>query len=153
MDEANLKLEEQRMTLQRIEKSIKEAFGQLETPRERELLVFMANNGGPQACIEDRSLLMELLSRSGESLSSVVDMSNSRGNTDVGAVRKALLKELAEDVDDAVKKNFAIFEVKMAVQPKHFDDSVQKHSRQIMEVLSSGSHDRIQDKVRPAKQS
>ncbi|KXN81070.1 hypothetical protein AN958_06143 [Leucoagaricus sp. SymC.cos] len=145
VDQANRKLDKQQTTLKNIEGTMLEIFRKLDTPKEREVAKFMDENGGARACIEKDDLLTKLISKSGESISSVAQRSTVKGGDDVATARKALLKELTENVDEIFKKNLVVFEAKMAIQRQQITEVMEKQGQQIMSVLLSGSHERIRD--------
>ncbi|KAF9447895.1 hypothetical protein P691DRAFT_705894 [Macrolepiota fuliginosa MF-IS2] len=145
VDEANEKLDKQQVTLKGIENTMLEIFRRLETPREREVAKFLEDNGGAKACIEKDDLLTKLVTKTGDSISSIAQRSNVKGSDEVVAVRKTLLKELAEDVDEIFRKNLAVYEAKMAIQRQQLIDVVEEQGQQIMSVLLSGTHDKIKD--------
>lgn len=147
VDEANEKLDKQQATLKGIENTMMEIFKKLDTPREREVSKFIEENGGARACIEKDDLLTKLISKTGESISSVAQRSTAKGSDEVVAARKTLLKELTEDVDEVFRKNLAVFEAKMAIQRQQITDAMERQGQQIMSVLLSGAHDRIRDAV------
>lgn len=124
-----------------------EIFKKLETPREREVSKFIDDNGGARACIEKDDLLTKLISKTGESLSSVAQRSSAKGSDEVVAARKTLLKELAENVDEIFKKNLAVFEAKMVIQRQQITDVMERQGKQIMSALQSGAHEKIRDPV------
>ncbi|KAF9447906.1 hypothetical protein P691DRAFT_775794 [Macrolepiota fuliginosa MF-IS2] len=145
VDGANQKLDKQQVTLKGIENSMLEIFRKLETPREREVAKFLEDNGGAKACIEKDSLLLKLVAKTGDSISSIAQRPNPKGSDEVGAARKNLLKELTEDVDEIFRKNLAVYEAKMAIQSQQVVDVVERQGYQIMSVLLSGTHDKIKD--------
>jgi hypothetical protein len=149
IDDANRKLDKQESALKDIESTMLEIFKKLESPRERELTKFIIENGGARACVEKDDLLTKLVSKSGESLTSISEKSNVKGGDDVVGARKMLLKELAEDVDVIFRNNLAVFGAKLAIQRQQITDVMERQGQQIMSVLLSGSHEKISDKVRP----
>lgn len=123
-------------------------FQRIQSPREREVLKFIEENGGASACIEKDDLLTKLIFKTGESISSVTRHPNAGGVSDVGSARKELLKELREDVDKVFNKNLTLFEGKMAIQHQQIIGAIGQQGQQTMSVLLSGTHEMIKDPVR-----
>ncbi|KAJ7347472.1 hypothetical protein DFH08DRAFT_699735 [Mycena albidolilacea] len=107
VDHAKKKLDGQEAHLKLILQKMEELFRKLDTPREREVLTFIKDNRGAQACLDNDATLSKLISKSGESITSF-DPTNS-GKGDLASARKLLSAELVEDVTAAVNKNFDNF--------------------------------------------
>ncbi|KAF5318871.1 hypothetical protein D9619_010941 [Psilocybe cf. subviscida] len=91
-------------------------FQRLDTPSERELLKIIEENGA-ENCINKDDLLKVLLTKSGQSVNSLVD------------ARKALRAELIEDFDKVLSQNLGHFEKLLVVQ----NDNLEHLSSQIEE--------------------
>jgi hypothetical protein len=125
-------------------------FQKLETPREKDLHKFIDEKGGPEKCLKSDQLLKELIDKSGEGYAGVLGADYIRGEDGLAASRKQLSKDLGEDIDEALKKNFRLFERKLDFQQKQLDDlqvSFHTESQRIITTILSGSHDRIDDPV------
>jgi hypothetical protein len=125
-------------------------FQKLETPRERDARLYMEQKGGAEKCIANDQTLLELIEKSGEGVEGVTG--GTRGDSDkaLAAAKKALNKELAENLDEALKKNFKLFEKKLQMQSKQLDkieDSIHASESSIISTFLSGAHDRIEDEV------
>jgi ribosomal protein S17E len=145
VDAANKKLDGQDVHLKLIEDKMEALFRKLDTPRERDVQKFIDEKGGAKACVDNEATLQELVSKSGESLASL-DPTNS-GNGDLTSARKLLNKELAEDVDEAFKKNMKLFDRKLEMQSRQLTDAISSTGEYIISVLSGGAHDKILDPV------
>lgn len=146
VDAANKKLDGQDEHLKNIEGKIEALFRKLDTPREREVQKFIDDKGGAKACVDNEATLQELVLKSGESLADM-DPTHS-GNGDLVSAKKMLNRELAEDVDDAFKKNMKLFDRKMEMQSKQMADAISLTGEHIINVLSGGAHEKIVDAVR-----
>ncbi|KAF8989784.1 hypothetical protein BDQ17DRAFT_1288362 [Cyathus striatus] len=147
VDSANEKLDKQDEQLRSIGEQLRELFRKLDTPRERDMLKFVEDNGGPRACIEENGLLEKLLKKSGETAASVALVSGRHGDELIIA-RKALLKELSEDLDVAFRRNMTLFEGKLDIQLGLITALGTKMSDQenhIISAIKAGSYERIQD--------
>ncbi|KAJ7657340.1 hypothetical protein DFH06DRAFT_991084, partial [Mycena polygramma] len=143
VDSANKKLDGQDVHLKLIEDKMEQLFRKLDTSRERDVQKFIEDKGGAKACVDNEATLQELVSKSGESLASL-DPTHS-GNGDLASARKLLNKELAEDVDEAFKKNMKLFDRKLEMQSKQLSDTITSTGDHIISVLSGGAHDKILD--------
>ncbi|KAJ7869275.1 hypothetical protein B0H14DRAFT_2571888 [Mycena olivaceomarginata] len=143
VDVANKKLDTQDLHLKVIEDKMEALFGKLDTPRERNVQKFIEDKGGAKACVDNDTTLKELISKGGENLASL-DPTHS-GNGDLVSAKKLLNMELAEDVDEAFKNNMKLFDHKLEMQSKQLTDTITSTGEHIINVLSSGAHDRILD--------
>lgn len=151
VDSANQKLDDQGDRLQAIETKLDMImlFRKLDTPREKDVLRFIEEHGGAKACITNEELLEELVAKSGESLSRFPGRDAGRRSNDLPDIKKRLLKELQEDIDEAFSRNMVLFERKLDIQSKQLTEAVQDEADHIISTLLSGAHDRITDPVRP----
>jgi len=149
VDSANQKLDGQHHRLQTIEAKLDMIFlfRKLDTPREKDVLKFIADHGGAKSCINNDELLEELVIKSGESLSRFSGRESGRRSNDLPDIKKKLVKELQEDIDEAFNRNLVLFERKLDVQSKQLADTVRQESDLIISTLMSGAHDRITDPV------
>lgn len=150
VDAANDKLDRQSERLTNIERKLDmiAVFRKLDTPRERDIYRFLEKNGGAKACISDDDRLEELILKSGElSVARISGKDTGRKTNDFPAIRKRLLKELQEDVDDAFARNMVLFERKLEMQNKQLNQAIQQESDYIITSLLAGAHDRITDPV------
>ncbi|TFK17049.1 hypothetical protein FA15DRAFT_676340, partial [Coprinopsis marcescibilis] len=151
IDAVHEKLDHQHESLRTIVKKLDmiSIFRKLDTPRERDVLRFIDSRGGAKACITNDELLEELVVRAGDNASvsriSGRERENGRRSNDLPELRKRLLKELQEDIDDAFSRNMVLFERKMEMQNKQLTEAVQQESAHIITTLLSGAHDRILD--------
>jgi hypothetical protein len=151
VDSANDKLDEQQHRLQSIEHKLDmiALFRRLDTPRERDVVRFIERHGGAKACIADDERLEELVHRAGDnaSASRISGRDTGRRSNDMPELRKRLMKELSEDIDDTFKRNMILFDRKLEMQNKQLTDAIQQQSAQVISALLSGAHDRISDPV------
>ncbi|KAJ6579585.1 hypothetical protein DFH09DRAFT_1246123 [Mycena vulgaris] len=143
VDEANKKLDGQDVHLKLIEEKMEALFRKLDSPRERDVQKFITEKGGPKACVDDDGTLQELITKSGQNIA-LMDLTHS-GNGDLASAKKLYTKELAEDVDEAFKKNMKLFDRKLRIQSKQLKDAISATGEHIISALSSGAHDRILD--------
>ncbi|PFH49014.1 hypothetical protein AMATHDRAFT_76430 [Amanita thiersii Skay4041] len=147
-DDAREKLTHQGEQLKSIEEKLDMmlVFRRLDTPREKEVAKFLQEHGGVRACIGNDELLEELVTKSGEAHSRISGREGSgRRQNDLLDVRKKLMKELQEDIDEAFSRNMVLFERKLDIQSKQIEDTVHQESEHIINTLLSGAHDRITD--------
>ncbi|GLB44990.1 hypothetical protein LshimejAT787_1900680 [Lyophyllum shimeji] len=147
VDSANQKLDNQNGRLQTIEEKLDMMilFRKLDTPREKDLQKFIEEHGGAKACIANDELLEELVAKSGESLSRFPGREFGRRSNDLPDIKKRLLKEMQEDIDEAFNRNMVLFERKLDIQNKQLSNIVQEEADHIISTLLSGAHDRITD--------
>ncbi|KAF5348141.1 hypothetical protein D9756_010783 [Leucocoprinus leucothites] len=148
VDAANLKLDSQSSQLDSIEEKLDiltDVFRRLDTPREKEVMEFIEESGGPNAIVERNDLVLALVDKSGETLSNLSNKARSGGKSELDSVREKLQKEVAEDLDAVLKQNFALFDRKLEIQNRNIMDAVKKEGQYIVSALSAGSHDRIRD--------
>ncbi|KAF9557963.1 hypothetical protein CPC08DRAFT_736574 [Agrocybe pediades] len=149
IDIANRQLLIQSERLQNLEEKLDEIlnhFRKLDTPREREVHRFIEENGGAKACLKDDELLEALISKSGEPSSRISGREDGRRtSSDLPSIRKKLLKELMEDVDEVLDRNLKLYERKLDMQSKQLTETIEAESEHIIQTLLSGAHDRIID--------
>ncbi|KAJ7457844.1 hypothetical protein FB451DRAFT_1509189 [Mycena latifolia] len=143
VDAANKKLDGQDVHLKAIEAQMEALFRKLDTPRERDVQKFIDEKGGAKAVVENDGTLLELVSKSGESIAGI-DPARS-GSGDISVAKTMLTKELAEDVDEAFKKNIKLFDRKLDMQSKQLTDTISLTGEHIIHVLSGGAHEKILD--------
>ncbi|KAJ7065527.1 hypothetical protein C8F01DRAFT_982091, partial [Mycena amicta] len=142
VDSANKKLDTQEGHLMSLEFKMEALFKKLDTPREKDVRAFIEEKGGARACIESEGTLAELVSKSGETLAGAV---GGGGEMDLTTAKKVLTKELAEDVDEAFRKNMKLFDRKLEMQSRQLADAMSLTGEHIISVLSDGAHKRIVD--------
>ncbi|KAG6815782.1 hypothetical protein H0H87_011401 [Tephrocybe sp. NHM501043] len=140
VDAANEKLDEQAARLHDMQSQMKQLLLRLDTPQEKEIRDMIGLGGGAMACITDNQMLRTLIDKSGEDISNLAG----RLEIDLGDMRQSLLKELAEDVDTALKRNLALFEGKLDIQKREIEDTITRQGDRIIAYLSGG-HERIID--------
>lgn len=148
VDVANDKLDVVNDRLRSIEDKIQETmalFRRLDTPREKDLQRFIEQHGGVKACLLDDEILEELVLKSGESSSRISARDASRRSSDLPSIRKRLLKEMAENIDEMFKRNMVLFERKLEMQSKQMAETVVIESDRVIQTLTAGAHDHIID--------
>jgi hypothetical protein len=90
--------------------------------------------------------LQQLLAKSGEDVASF-DPTNS-GMGDLQVVKRVLKKELAEDVDEAFKKNLELFKRTLDFQSEQLTGTITSTAEHIISSLSRGVHKKLSDTVR-----
>ncbi|CAK5271846.1 unnamed protein product [Mycena citricolor] len=137
VDTANRKLDDQTTQLHSIEVKMEALFRKLDTPREREVQRFLDENGGARACISDEAALAQLVVKSGDTTLA------SSTSAQITATKKLLTRELAEDVDEAFRKNERLFDRKMELQSQQLEAAIGASEERIVSVLMGGAHERI----------
>ncbi|KXN91180.1 hypothetical protein AN958_02747 [Leucoagaricus sp. SymC.cos] len=117
VDAANKKLDDQSAKLDSIEQKLDVLFRKLDTPQEREVSNFIKENGVKG-------------DREGKRLT---------GKSGIDSVKEKLRKELSEDLDAVLRRNFSLFDRKLEIQSRNIADALDN-------VLSKGTHDKIKDK-------
>lgn len=156
VDVANDKLTAVEYRLQSIEDKIQDTlalFRRLETAREHDLKKFIEEHGGVKACLHNDDVLEELVLKSGEASSRISGRDASRRSSDLPSIRKRLLKEVAEDIDEAFERNMVLFDRKLKMQSKQMEDTVVQESDRVIQTLTAGAHDQIIDPVSSFKLS
>lgn len=119
IDSTNEKLDEHAIQLESIAKNMKALFRQLDTPRENEVRHFLNANGGAEVCIDKDGLLKELVKKTGESMSSVSGLGDTKRGDELTRTRESLRKEITEDIDVALSRNLELFEGKLNIQSQN----------------------------------
>ncbi|KAF9444007.1 hypothetical protein P691DRAFT_712505 [Macrolepiota fuliginosa MF-IS2] len=149
VDSANEKLDDQEQILKGIDRKLDMmmVFRHLDTPRERDVQKFIEEHGGVKACINNDEYLEELVAKSGDSLSRISGRSVGPGrrSNDLPEIRKRLMKEVREDIDEALSRNMVLFERKLDMQNKQLNETLRQESDHIITALMAGAHDRIND--------
>ncbi|KAJ6608432.1 hypothetical protein B0H10DRAFT_2226840 [Mycena sp. CBHHK59/15] len=135
LDAAGAQLQSADAHLRTLETQMDALFRRLDTPRERDAARLIADKGGARAVVESDGALTELLAKSGEA----------SGAGEIAAARKALSRELAEDVDAAFARNATLFDRKLEMQGRQLEDAMTETGRHIISVLSAGAHEKIMD--------
>ncbi|KAF8912168.1 hypothetical protein CPB84DRAFT_1957799 [Gymnopilus junonius] len=109
-------------------------FRKIDTPRERDALVFIEAHGGAWNCVARDELLLQLLSKAGETL----EEGNTPTSLPVGLVRarEVLAIELSQDLKEALAKNQARFEQLLTVQNNNLErisGQIEEHGRKMLD--------------------
>ena len=102
------------------------------------------------ACIDDDSLLIQLVELSGQTAEELAGSVAGRIKKPLEGVKKILNKELAEDLNEALERNRRTFDKKLDSQLdqlKKLEDSVHAESDRVIDEFHRGPHDKIKDKV------
>ncbi|THV00737.1 hypothetical protein K435DRAFT_718738 [Dendrothele bispora CBS 962.96] len=152
IDTANTKLDSQSSQLTAISSHLEDMLAlmkRLETPRERELGKFIKEKGGPHVCVQNNQLLMELIEMSGEGLGSITSSRSGDPEKDLASAKWALSRELEENLDVALTKNWMLFEKKLEAQGRQmkvfFESSLRQEGEHIISTILAGAHERIVD--------
>jgi len=93
-----------------------ELFRKLDTPLDRDVLTFIAKNGGADKCIQNDDVLKQLLSRTGEKVGENNERALSvQQKGGIEEIRKELQQELL-DIEDSLTEHFLRFEKLLDVQ-------------------------------------
>ncbi|KAF9557975.1 hypothetical protein CPC08DRAFT_710010 [Agrocybe pediades] len=148
VDIANKKLDDVGERLGSIEEKMTQLLRRLDTPREREIIMFLDTHGGPRACLQNADLFEQLVARSGETYASIAGSGDTivRGSPELpNMVRRALIKELSEDIEKTFARNLVAFEKKLEMQDERLSAAIATETEQIIQTINSGAHDRIKD--------
>ncbi|KAF9553901.1 hypothetical protein CPC08DRAFT_767164 [Agrocybe pediades] len=148
VDIANKKLDDVGERLGSTEEKMTQLLRKLDTPREREIIVFLDTHGGPRACLQNADLFEQLVVKSGETYASIAGSGDTvvRGSPELpNMVRRALIKELSEDIEKTFARNFVAFEKKLVMQEEKLSAAIAAETKQIIQTINSGAHDRIKD--------
>ncbi|KXN81068.1 hypothetical protein AN958_06141, partial [Leucoagaricus sp. SymC.cos] len=144
VDAANEKLDDQSAKLDSIKQKLDVLFRKLDTPREREVMEFIEENGGSKAVLERNDLVEKLVIKSGETIADLADKSLT-SKSDLDSVKEKLRKEFSEDLDTVLQRNFTLFDRKLEIQSRNIADALDKQGQYIVSALSQGTHDKIKD--------
>ncbi|KAG8826888.1 hypothetical protein FRC17_008058 [Serendipita sp. 399] len=115
----------------------------LDSPQERDLWKLVKAKGGAKACMENESVLKELVAMVGKKGG---DQDAEVDSVKLGEIRK----DLKEDIEDALRNNFGIFEKKLVLQQQDFavkvENVVVRESDRTIATIMAGPHDRVKDK-------
>ncbi|KAF9002450.1 hypothetical protein BDQ17DRAFT_1425778 [Cyathus striatus] len=150
VEQINDKLDEQRHLFTDIQSQFKELFKRLDTPQEREIRKIIDNKGGASACLDDVTVLWELVTKSKDDSFHKKDaehsfrgVSRSEGNEiTIQDIQNILRQELLEDLDEVLDKNFKLFKGKLDIQNKEIRDSIERQGDRIISYFSGG-HEKI----------
>ncbi|KAJ7057598.1 hypothetical protein C8F01DRAFT_1306379 [Mycena amicta] len=142
VDFANQQLARVDVRLQAITVTMENIFRKLDTKRERDVLKLIQDKGGVKACLDSDTTLLELFTLGGES-ASVYDASYTRG--DLTRARKVLNREIAEDIDEAFKKNLELFDGKLQMHNSRLTASIRLSEQHIISAISDGVFKNISD--------
>jgi len=153
---ANQQLQVQGERMRSMEETQKQMLSLLQsltTQRELEVQKFISDHnqaGGAKACIDDDSLLTQLVELSGQTAEELAGSVAGRIKKPLEGVKKILNKELAEDLNEALERNRRTFDKKLDSQLdqlKKLEDSVHAESNRVIDEFHRGPHDKIKDKV------
>ncbi len=126
------------------------------TPEYKELAALVQKKGGARAVMDSNETLKELLKFKAASAATTSKQAerdspehkSSTGKDDLDALKV----ELFESPELAIKKNFDVFERKFKMQQRELSEEMRRvvhhEGDRVIEVVTSGSHDRIIDPVR-----
>ncbi|KAJ3860918.1 hypothetical protein EV359DRAFT_84845 [Lentinula novae-zelandiae] len=118
-------------------------FRHLDSPHERDLRKFIDERGGPDALLNNDFLLAEVLEKGVEMDESDL-MGHKRRSTNLADLKADLLRELEEDLDATLQKNFDIFDRKLEMQHQRLLDAQRQQGNIILTEIRAGFlHERI----------
>ncbi|KAJ3573154.1 hypothetical protein NP233_g2616 [Leucocoprinus birnbaumii] len=129
----------------KVDNALTTIFRKLDTPREKEVMDFILENGGPDVITKRGDLVRRLVDKSGETLTSLADKARPSGKSELDSVRDKLQKEVAEDLDVLFQQNFELFNRKLELQNQNIQANLEKQGQYVIDALSSGAHDKIRD--------
>lgn len=122
-------------------------FRHLDSPHERDLRKFIDERGGPDALLNNDFLLAEILEKGVEMDESDL-MGHKRRSTNLADLKADLLRELEEDLDATLQKNFDIFDRKLEMQHQRLLDAQRQQGNIILTEIRAGFlHERIKHEV------
>lgn len=113
-------------------------FRGLDTPREREVLNFIEENGRSKSVIERDDLVEKLVEKSGEAILGMTDQ-NRASQSDIELVKNQLRRELMEDVGLVMNRNRELFDRKLEGQGERLVARLEKQGEYIRKVLGAKS--------------
>ncbi|KAI3602849.1 hypothetical protein WG66_011217 [Moniliophthora roreri] len=147
IDAANSKLDRQQEQLGRMENKLDEMlnfFRRLDTPQERDAREFIENIGGPEKCVDSDEHVTELMNLCGDG-PSMARVSAADIEAALAGTKQAILKELDEDLDNALQRHMQLFERKLDVQRQELEETIKTSERNILAAMQAGAHERIRD--------
>ncbi|KAG6896011.1 hypothetical protein C0992_010911 [Termitomyces sp. T32_za158] len=128
--------------LKTMQDQIQSLFKQMDTPYEREIRRIIKENG-PRNSVNDTQILQRLLQMAGDGISDYRE----NVNANLDETKKSLLRELAEDVDDAHHRNTTLLEGKLEILSRQMKDEKDELNKVIVRQAVSGGHEEIVDPV------
>lgn len=165
VNQANRKLDELSARMEAVFKSLDKLaknsdvtriLQQLDTDKEKSLRNYIEKHGGAKVCIEKDSILEDLILQTGETFTEipgkiVPGKSSSQSKEALMFARSSLRKELAEDIDELLRRHQNYLDTKFEDQQRQLSDSIIYQGDRIIKAVSSGAVEQIQDKVRNAQ--
>ncbi|CAK5271426.1 unnamed protein product [Mycena citricolor] len=128
-------VENQSTQLDRIESLIKELFRKFGTAEENAARKIL-ERGSIEASLDDDATLHQLVLLSGDS---------TWKSKDISETRDLLKKMLADDIQEAFRKNERLFEGKMELQSQQLEAAIIASEERIVNLLQAGAHDDVLD--------
>jgi hypothetical protein len=127
-------------------------FRQLDSPKEREIMKFIKEKGGPAACMENDKIFTELVARTREEDTKDREVLGGKGGApeSMDKVVATLKNDLRGDLDTAIEENRRIFDRKFVAQMNQLKDlknTVKREGDRVITAVNAGPHDRIVDPV------
>ncbi|KAJ3817462.1 hypothetical protein F5880DRAFT_1618252 [Lentinula raphanica] len=134
--------------MEELKSKIFQILEKLDTPREKEIKMFIKRNHGVNACLQDDQLLEKLIDLGGEPISDITFKTGNKAQ-DLKAARKKLLEDFREDISKVIQQNLSSFTQRMEIQEKlikeTIENSFQIHNDSLLTALQKGAHDQIID--------
>ncbi|KAJ3833971.1 hypothetical protein F5878DRAFT_645514 [Lentinula raphanica] len=137
-----------KLEMEELKSKIFQILEKLDTPREKEIKMFIKRNHGVNACLQDDQLLEKLIDLGGEPISDITFKPGNKAQN-LKAARKKLLEDFREDISKVIQQNLSSFTQRMEIQEKlikeTIENSFQIHNDSLLTALQKGSHDQIID--------
>ncbi|KAJ3717477.1 hypothetical protein C8R42DRAFT_711647 [Lentinula raphanica] len=137
-----------KLEMEELKSKIFQILEKLDTPREKEIKMFIKRNHGVNACLQDDQLLEKLIDLGGEPISDITFKTGNKAQN-LKAARKKLLEDFREDISKVIQQNLSSFTQRMEIQEKlikeTIENSFQIHNDSLLTALQKGAHDQIID--------
>ncbi|KAF9441810.1 hypothetical protein P691DRAFT_765854 [Macrolepiota fuliginosa MF-IS2] len=115
----------------------------LDSQMERNLLVFIRENGGAKAFIDNSpdKLILTLMETSGEK----VDYGKAGNYETLTLIRREIQDELVGDIKVVIDNNMELFGNKLGILEDNMKIALEKHRKDLMDAISKGAYMKIKD--------
>ncbi|KAJ3553538.1 hypothetical protein NP233_g12621 [Leucocoprinus birnbaumii] len=107
----------------------------LDSPRMKDMLAWVKDNGGPQSVIKSNDLIETLFKKSGESRAKFADKGENE-RVDVEMIKSILQREMKETLEGKMKEHLKMLTLRLQVHTEQLVHSVR-------DIVTAGAHDKI----------